>query len=223
MARNTSSMVIDSLCDQAKEEDIAVTGLYYDFFAQQEQTITNVMGAILRQLVGRGEIPKDIHEAFQEGKKEFGGRGLRLADLMGMLKTATTSPRQVFICIDALDECLPKHLPELLKSLRDIVRDSPTTRIFLTGRPHVREDIQKYFTTAVVMLISPNTDDIRSYLEMRLDEDANPEAMSDDLRANIMRILLDKVSDTYVEALSIPTLSMVYTYLQLHADSSLFR
>ena len=204
MARDTSSLVIDSLCDQARREDIAVASLYYDFLAQREQTITNVLGAILKQLVGRGDMPEDIRKAFQEGKREIGGRGLRHADLMGMLRTAIASLQQVFICIDALDECLPKHLPELLKSLRDIVRESPTTRIFLTGRPHVREDIQRYFTKVAVIPISPNTDDIRNYLDMRLDGDADPEAMNDDLRADIVRIILEKVSDMCVGALVFP-------------------
>jgi len=205
--------VIDSLCDQAKKEDIAVAGLYYDFLAQREQTITNVLGTILKQLVGREGVPEDLRKAFQEGKGAFGGRGLRHADLMGMLRIAIASPRQVFICIDALDECLPKHLPELLKSLRDIVRESPTTRIFLTGRPYVREDIQRYFTKVVVIHISPNRGDIRNYLEMRLDGDTDPETMSDDLRADIMRIILERISDMCVETFSISTLSMIYIIL----------
>jgi len=140
-----------------------------------------------------------------------------------MLRIAIASLRQVFICIDALDECLPKHLPELLKSLGDIVRESPTTRIFLTGRPHIREDIQRYLTKVVVIPISPNKGDIRNYLKMRLDGDADPEAMSDDLRADIVRVVLEKISDMYVEAFSVSTLPMVYTYLRLCADSSLFR
>ena len=187
--------MIDRLCDQAKKEDIAVAGLYYDFLSQREQTTTNVMGAILRQLVGRGDMPEDIREVFQDEKKEFGGRGLRLADLMAMLKTTIASLRQVFICIDALDECLPKYLPELLESLRDIVRESPRTRIFLTGRPHVREDVERYFTGVAVVPICPNTDDIRNYLEMRLDRDAEREAMNDDLREDIVRIVLERISD----------------------------
>ena len=129
--------MIDTLCDQARIEDIAIASLYYDFLAQQEQTITNVVGAILRQLVACwGDIPIYLSQPFQEGKKEMGGRGLRLADLMGMLRIAIALLPQVFICIDALDECLQKYLPELLKSLRDIVRECPRTRIFLTGRPY---------------------------------------------------------------------------------------
>ena len=187
--------MIDSLCDWAEEENTAVVGLYCDFLAQQEQTITNIMGAILKQLVGRGGIPEGLREAFQKAKKEFGGRRPRLADLMGMLKIAIASLPQVFICLDALDECLPKYLPELLVSLRDIVRESSRTRIFLTGRPHVREDVLRYFIKAMVIPISPNPDDIRNYVEMRLDRDDEPEAMSNDLRADIVRVILRKISD----------------------------
>jgi len=191
--------VIDSLCDEEREEEIAVACLYCDFLAQQEQTVTNIMGAILKQLVGRGGIPNDVRDAFEKGKKEIGGRGLLLSDLMRMLRTAISSLSRVFICIDALDECLPKHLPELLKSLGYIVQECPGTKIFLTGRPHVREAIQRSFARVVVIPISPNTDDVRNYLEMRLDRDDDPEAMDGDLRAAIEEVILHKMSDMYVE------------------------
>jgi len=194
-ARNTSSLVIDSLCDRAQEDNIAVVGLYWDFLSQQEQTTTNIMGALLKQLAGRGGIPDHIRAAFQKGKMEFGGRGPRLEDLMGMLKTVIASLPQVFICLDALDECLPKHVPEILESLRDILRESPGTRLFLTGRPHVRQDVQRYFPKTVVIPINPNRNDIRSYVEMRLDRDSEPEAMSNDLRADIVRVILEKISN----------------------------
>jgi len=104
-----------------------------------------------------------------------------------MLRTAIASLSRVFICIDALDECLPKCLPELFESLKDIVRDSPRARIFLTGRPHVGEDVlrYRYFTEGVVIPIIPNRGDIRNYVEMRLDRDAEPEAMINSLRADM--------------------------------------
>ena len=204
--------MIDNLCDRAGDEDIAVAGLYCDFLSQQEQTINNIMGAVLKQLVGRGDIPSYLREAFQKAKKEFGGRGPQLADLMGMLRTTIASLPRVFICIDALDECLPRFLPELLESLRDIVRGSPATRIFFTGRPHVKEEIQRYFTKAIVITISPNRDDIRNYLEMRLERDAEPEAMNNDLRVDIVRVILETISDMYVGPFLFLTLSMMYTY-----------
>ena len=215
--------MVDRLCDQAEDGDIVVAGLYCDFLAQQEQTVTNMIGAILKQLVDREEIMKGVCEAFQKRKQGFGGRRLLLADLMGMLRTTIALLPQVFICIDALDECLPKHLPELLESLRDIARESPKTRIFLTGRPYVRGAIQRYFTLAVVIPISPNTDDIRNYLEMRLDRDEDPEAMDNELRVDIMEGILNKMFDMCVGASGLLIISAMYTYEQLCVDSFLFR
>ena len=148
-----------------------------------------MIGAILKQLVGGREISKEIEEAFGRGRRPL------LADLVRMLKSTLISLSQAFICIDAVDECLPKNLPPLLGSLRDIFRESPTTRIFLTGRPHVMEPIRRYFAVAVVLPISPNTDDVRNYLQMKLDGDEEPEAMNDGLRADIVKTILDKVSD----------------------------
>ena len=194
---------MDSLCDQAGGENIAVAGFYCDFLSQQEQTINNTVGAILKQLVGRGRIMKDLRGAFQKASQELGGRGPRLADLIGMLRTAIASIPRVFICIDALDECLPRCLPELLGSLRDIVREAPSTRIFLTGRPHVWADIQRYFSKAIVIPISPKTNDIRDYVEMRLERDSEPEAMSNGLRADIVRVILEKISDMCVGPFSV--------------------
>ena len=187
--------MIDTLCDRAREGNIAVAGLYCDYLAQEEQTTTNIIGAILKQLVDRGDIPEYLREAFQEAREETGGRRLRLADLMRMLRVAIASLPQVFICLDALDECLPKHLPELLKSLKYIVRECPNMRIFLTGRPHIRESIQRYFSEVVVIPISPNPDDIRNYAEMRLDRDDEPEAMHNDLRVDIVRVMLERMSN----------------------------
>ena len=209
MSRNASSLVIDSLCDQAGEENIAVAGLYCDFLAQQQQTVNNIMGAMLKQLVSRGEVTEDLRNAFHKAKREFGGRGPLLGDLMGMLRTAIASIPRVFICVDALDECLPKHLPDLLRSLRNIAQESPTTKIFFTGRPHVRDEMQRFFTKAVVMPIAPNTNDIRSYVEMRLARDSEPEAMSSDLRGDIVRVIPEMISDMCVGPLPTPALSIL--------------
>ena len=156
------------------------------------------MGAILKQLISRGDTPNYLPEVFKKGKKEAGGRGLLVADMVQMLRAAIASIPQVFIYIDALDECLPKALLELLKSLRDIVRESSRTRVFLAGRPHVWEDIQRTFPSAVVIPVIPNADDIKDYLKMRLDRDIKPEAMNDDLRADIVRIIQGNISDMWV-------------------------
>ena len=41
--------------------------------------------------------------------------------------------------------------------------------------------------------IRPITDDLKKFLEIKLDRDDKPEAMDEDLRADIVRVILDKI------------------------------
>ena len=187
--------MIDRLCDRAGGKGTAVVGLYCDFLAQQEQSATSMLGAILKQLVSRGGIPEHIREAFQKAKKEFGGRGLLLPDMVDILKKTITSLPRLSVCIDALDEATPKHRRELLESLQEILQVSANTQIFLTGRPHIEDEVVKCFGKVVRILLSPTQHDIRSYLEMRLASDSDPDVMDDELRADIMRVIPEKISE----------------------------
>ena len=188
-------MIIDTLCNNAKEKDAAVVGLYCDFHAQQDQSTTNMLGAMLKQLASRGGISKLTRESFKKAKKEFGGRGLQLPDMLNILKKIITSLPRLFICIDALDECAPKHRRELFESLREIVRVLPGARVFLTGRPHIDSEIVACFSKTLRIPLSPTHRDIMNYLERRLGSDTDPEAMDDELRADIMRIFPEKISE----------------------------
>ena len=187
--------MIDSLCDQAGEKDLAVAWLYCDFLAHQEQSATAMLGAILKQLVSMREIPENVRQTF---RKRFSDRGLRLPDILGMLKTTISLLPLVYICIDALDESTQKSRQKLLGSLRDIVQESPSTRVLITGRPHVEEEVKKYFTNAITVPVSPTAGDIRAYLDARLDADPEPNAMSYDLRRDIMRIIPEMISEVWV-------------------------
>ena len=153
----------------------------------QGQTVTNVMGAILRLLAG-SEIPDDIRKAF------LGGTRPPLLSLMRILRTTIASLPQVFICIDALDEFPASNLPELLESLREILREFPKTRIFLTGRPHVKEVIQRHFVEAVAISICPNPNDLRNYVRMSLGSSPLLGLMDGDLGGKIGEIM-EKMGD----------------------------
>ena len=209
MVSNISSLVIDDLCDGPCEEDIAIAMFYCDFRDQREQTTTNIIGAILKQLVVRGEVLEGVQKAFKKAKKEVGGRGLRLPDMVQMLKEAIAALPQVFICIDALDECLPKHLLELLMSLKGVLDGPRCTRVFFTGRPQVEAEITRYFITSVIVPISPKTHDIERYLKKKLEMDTECDAMSDGLRADILRIIPQRISEMCVVESAVPTLWMI--------------
>ena len=198
--RDDSSLVIDKLCDDAVEEDTAVACFYFDFAARNEQSPVNMLGSLLRQLVsGLGGIPKAVVEGFRNQKRVIGGRGLQVSGILKMFQTITTTKR-TFICVDALDECVPEHRVVILESLGQIVQGSLDTRVFLTGRSHVRNEVErKLCGAAIFVLIEPTGDSIIKYLCERLRNDTTPEMMSSTLEANILESIPKLCSETYVE------------------------
>ena len=192
--------MIDSLCDQGGGQNIAVVCFYFDFATRQEQSSTSMLGALLKQLVaGLGEMPGKMVQAYEEQRNFIGGRRPRLTDIVKMLQTAS-SKKRTFICIDALDECVPEHRVKLLGSLNQILQKSPATRIFVTGRPHIRLEIERRLAGRVTSVsISTKTDDIVRYLHSRLEEDTNPDAMDSSLEVDILKKIPEEVSEMYVE------------------------
>ena len=187
-----SSLVVDRLCDQSRGHNTAVGCFYIDFEVRKDQSAASMLGSLLRQVVGGMEIiPEEISRPFQERKMAIGGRRLQLPDVVKMLQLITSSQR-TFMCIDALDECAGAQRFKLLDSLSQILDKSPHTRIFLTGRPHIRAEVKKSLAQRVVSVsISSTKGDIIRYLRARLDEDETPDAMDKSLEVDILEKILE--------------------------------
>ena len=194
---DTSSLVVDKLCDMAGGRNIGVSCFYVDFAAQEEQSPTNILGSLLQQIVvGLGEIPDEISRTFQEHKKVIGGRKLQVAQIVNMLQTVT-SLQPTFICIDALDESVERHRPEILDSLRQILKNSPNTRVFVTGRRHIWGEIGRHLGhRATVLPIKPNTDDIVGYVRMRLSKDTSQDRVDSALENEIIKSITQNIPET---------------------------
>jgi len=197
MRSDTSSLVVDKLCDAARERNIAVSCFYVDFAAREEQSPTNILGSLLKQIVdGLERIPDEISRMFQEHKKVIGGRGLRVPEIVKLLQNVT-SLRPTFICVDAMDECVEKHRHEVLASLQQIIGESPNTRIFLTGRRHIRGEVDRHLGGRTrVLSIKPNPDDIVGYVRMRLTKDTSLERMDGGLEDEIIKGITENVPET---------------------------
>jgi len=191
-----SSLVIDRLCDWARGRNAAVASFYFDFAAQKEESPTAILSSLLKQVVsGLEEIQADIVQAFREQEKVIGGRKLELDEIVHILQNISSS-RPTFMCLYALDECTTECRAKLLDSLRRILRKSPTTRIFLAGRLHIRDEVEKYLAERVVVVsITPTKDDIIRFLRARLREDTSPDAMDKALEEDIIRTIPETVSE----------------------------
>jgi len=185
------------LCDEPGEagEDIAVACFYFNYTARGEQFAAGVLGALLKQVIGGlKQIPKEITDAFQRHKKFIGGRKLQLPEIVKMLGSFSLTQR-TFFCLDALDECAAPDRANILLSLKEIIKTSPTTRIFLTGRPHVGGEVEKNFPSREVCVsISPRHGDIIRYIHKKLAEDATSDEMDEELEAEIVKKIPETVS-----------------------------
>jgi len=205
-----SSLVADRLCDQTSGQNTAVSCFYLDFAARKEQSATNVLGSLLKQMVGGiARIPEEILRAFQQQKTTLGGRRPQLGNIVKMLQLITSS-RQTFMCIDALDECSGVQQVRLLGSLKQVLEKSPGTRIFATGRPHILAEIEKRLAGHVTSVsVSPPEEDVITYLHARLGEDQTLDAMDEILEAEILEKIPKNISGMCVVAIVLKTLSHI--------------
>lgn len=190
-----SSLVVDSLCDQTRGQNTVVSFFYFDFRARKEQTAINMLGSLVKQMVRAMEwIPEEILRVFAEQEMTIGERRPQLVDLVKMLRTIVSS-QPTFICIDAMDECTGEQRFWLLNSLKQILQQSPGTRIFVTGKPHIRAEIESRLAGQVISIsISPPKSDIKIYLHSRLGQDEIPGAMDKSLEAEILEKIPENIS-----------------------------
>ena len=193
---DASSLVVDKLCDQTREESTPVTCFYFDFAARNEQTATSMLGSILKQvIIGTEKVPEDIWRALQEQKKAVSGRKPQLGDIVKVLQLISSSQR-TFMVIDALDECTAVQRFRLFDSVKEILEKSPGARVFVTGRPHICPEIETRLAGRVTsMSVGPARDDIIRFLQVRLSEDETPDAMDESLEAKILEQIPGSISE----------------------------
>jgi len=193
-----SSLVIDTLSKQTYGQNIAVLFLYCDYQAQKDQSAVNMIGCLLKQVaLGPVGIVGEIKNAFDRSR-QGGGGSLRMPEMLELFVKIITSLERVYICVDAMDELVPQHRSELLRALRQIIQEAPNTRLFLTGRPHIRGELDKHLAQgAYTIHIVPDQGDIVRYLTRKMDDDdaRDPGLMTENLKNDIIDTMLEKASD----------------------------
>ena len=197
-SNKNSSLVIDTLREQSRRQNMAVLSLYCDYQAQKDQSAVNMIGALVRQVaLGTPRIPSEVKSAFEDSERE-GGQGLRLADMVKLFVKIIGSIELVYLCVDAVDEMLRQHRSDFLRALQQVIQDAPNVRLFLTGRPYVRGELDKHLTEgAYIIHIVADQGDITRYLSRKIDDDNNqdPDLMTEDLKNDIIKTMLEKASE----------------------------
>ena len=174
-----------------------IAWFYFDLAALEEQSPADILGLVLKQVVGGlTEVLERIDKAFRGREKVVGGYGLLLSEIVQSLQDISIS-RCIFICIDALDECEAGDRLKLLDILNKILTNSARSRLFLTGRPHTRGEVEKHLgSRATIRSIIPAKNYIITFLRARLKKDTMRDAMDESLEEETVHNIPEMVSET---------------------------
>ena len=154
-----------------------------------------MLDAILKQV---DNIPQEIGAAFERSRNQPYGGDLESGEILRLLVSSLRTMQRSYICIDALDEVPRVYRPELFKSLVQLSQESPGTRLFLTCRQYMREEISSYFTRGTEIRFEPTEDDIRNFLAMEFRNSTGPQAMNCSFRGEILKTIPENIPKMWV-------------------------
>lgn len=189
-------MVIEHLRGTFTDQGVAIAFFYFDYRDQDYQSSANVVASILKQLAShKSTLPvpiAELHERFGKQRDHP-----QLQDLQTTLLLTCREFRQIFIIIDALDECDAKrHRKSFLKVLKDL--ENTSARVFVTSRPHP-DDIKQTLCASPRITVEANDSDIRKYLAHKIGQDGDTDLIDEPLKEEIVTTIADRAQGMLVD------------------------
>ena len=158
-----AAIVIDHLCSTIRSVDVGIVHIYCNYKMQLEQTTVNLVASLLKQLVQQhGLISDDLKSLYCRHIKDE--TRPTLDEVFEMLQSEMNRYRQIFVVVDALDECSIENRvrQELLSKLYEL-QTSHNVNLMMTSR-HL-PDIMQEFQNSLQLEIRANEEDVRRYLD----------------------------------------------------------
>ncbi|KAI9737017.1 MAG: hypothetical protein M1834_000606 [Cirrosporium novae-zelandiae] len=169
-----TSIVVNNLKSMVSGVDIAIGFIYCDYKDGNNQTTSNLLSSLVKQLVLQCKsIPRVVKECYVKHDNRQSPPSLDESSMM--LSFLLEDFRTSFIIIDALDEHLNeqedinmsrKNLIRYLQDLQQHVRGSTYCKLLLTSREIL--NIEKQLINYTRVDIHATESDIRSYLNFRI-------------------------------------------------------
>ncbi|KAJ7434164.1 hypothetical protein FB451DRAFT_945054, partial [Mycena latifolia] len=145
--------------------DIGVAWVYYNYKEASTQTPDAVLLSIARQLAGSStDLYTDFKSAYKRDphNRPFAGQLISSGLLMKGFK-------EVFVVIDALDECAQEHRDAFLRMMAHL--QASGANILITSRDHVADYVNVSSRLVDVQRIEiENTEDITHYVRTCMEE-----------------------------------------------------
>lgn len=159
--RTSSSVVVDQLQGRSLQTGCRVLYFYFDYKQQPDQTPFKVLITLLRQLLSTyATMPNAASELYKRIER---GQGLpSWKELMIIFRDICSKSSEVFLILDALDECDENTNREPILELIEFLIDS-RARVLVTSRPYPW-DIKETFADYPQIQIEAADSDIRAFL-----------------------------------------------------------
>lgn len=183
-----ASVVMDSLkVAQAKKTDrksrAGLACLFIEYERQKEQTVRSLTAAILRQLSEQCEaLPEPVVSLFDE--YESSASHIRFEDMALALTNILREFPEVYLIVDALDECAENTRRELLAHLSDQQRKTGL-KILATSRPTI--DFRKDFGPCEEMEVKADVLDVKTVLDLLIDKSDSLVKADEELRHRVTK------------------------------------
>ncbi|KAI1278658.1 hypothetical protein F5Y07DRAFT_397679 [Xylaria sp. FL0933] len=179
----------------SSNERVGIAYLYCNYARRTEQTIEHFIASLARQLIQKHlsvlktprKVSKSLDELYCRHKIEKTQPSR--AELSTILRSAIAEYSEVFVIIDALDECNTSNecRIDLLTELFQL-QHSSMVRIFATSR--INSGIASLFRSASHIQILAHAEDLGSYLESRMkryDQDLFDDILRQSVIAEIVK------------------------------------
>ncbi|KAL6808152.1 ankyrin [Trichoderma camerunense] len=157
-----TSLAIDEVQKWQQANRSSNIGFAYFYFSYRKSIpMRNIVLALLRQLYSQSLSPVDELAALESlaAKSEH----IPFASLVSILLTVSNRFSKVYFIFDAMDECEPAYMPDLLHLLTSI-KASPA-RLLVFSQPHQTFDA---LAAGPKIEILPSEGDIKHYARMKL-------------------------------------------------------
>jgi hypothetical protein len=200
-----SSIAVRHLRDQSRLLDIPLLYYFFSFREERTQTCENLVRSLLSQLLCHlSHIPASISDLYDLHLK--GAHRPSVQDLARTLVAVVGELKEVWIVVDALDEC--REWNKLWRLLATIVQNElASLRLLLTSRPErqIEDAMNSLHITSISLNGDPLDDDIQNFVLETLRDDPRYSHISLGGKELIFDTLVDGAGGMFVIILPIFT------------------
>jgi Cdc6-like AAA superfamily ATPase len=191
-----ASIVVDHLSVEFQNDaSVGIAYLYCNFRRQDEQSLTELLSSLLKQLVqGQLSVPESVKSLYERHKDKARPS---LDEILKVFYAVVADYSRTFIVIDALDECQVSGgvRSKLLSELFHLQAQTEAS-LFATSR--FIPEIEKEFKGSMSLEIHASDEDVQRYLDGHMSQLPSFVSRSSDLKEEIKSEIIKAVDGMYV-------------------------